>query len=193
MTIDKDLQKELALYGDEDETWSYPDLDESVYNPANDEFKRTLQVIKMQIRQLTLKMRPRHAMMVKVNMNVDNFAQTARRLKSTPQTISRVWNSPDGQKLRNLLTHHNQLMSGVSAIEREQLLWRIALNNEEINPRTSVSAIAEINKMKADTQADEAKREAEKTIGEQPQVIIQLNDPRLLPSKLDQHTMKDIN
>ena len=145
------------------------------------------------IRELSLKMRPRHAMMVKVNMAEDNYAQTARRLKTTPSTVSKVCRSPDGIKLRQLLTHHNQLIAGVSAIEREQLLWRIALNNEDINPRTSISAIAEINKMKADTEADHAKREQEKSINEQPQVIIQLQDPRLLPSQLDQRTMKDIN
>jgi len=192
MTIDKDLQKQLAYYEDDD-TWVQPELEESVYNPANDEFKRTLQSLKLQIRQLSLRMRPRHAIMVKINMAEDNYTVTANRLKTTPSTVSKVCRSPDGVKLKNLLLHHNQLMSGVSAIEREQLLWRIALNNEDINPRTSVSAISEINKMKADTQADIAKADAEKNINEKPQVIIQLNDPRLLPSPLDRQTLKEVN
>lgn len=184
MTTDVDLQKQLAYYEDDD-TWDTPELDESVYNPANDEFKRTLNSLKVQIRQMALAMRPRHAMMVKINLAEDSYAKTAQRLKTTAQTVSRVCNSPDGIKLKQLLIHHNQLISGVSAIEREQILWRIALNNEEINPRTSVSAIAEINKMKADTQADHAKLEAESKLNDKPQVIIQLNDPRLLPSPLD--------
>lgn len=184
MTIDKDLQVQLAYYEDDD-TWESPELDESVYNPANDEFKRTLNSIKMQIRQLSLSMRPRHAMMVKVNLAEDNYTRTAYRLKASSQTVATVCKSPEGIKLRNLLQHHQQLISGVSAIEREQLLWRIALNNEDMNPRTSVSAIAELNKMKADSQADHAKLESERTLTDKPQVIIQLTDPRLLPSPLD--------
>ena len=184
MPIDKELAVQLQYY-ENDDTWDTPELDESVYNPANDEFKRVLNSLKVQIRQLTLTMRPRYAMMVKINMDEGNFAQTARRLKSTPNTVSKVCRSLDGIKLKNLLLHHNQLMSGVSAIEREQLLWRIALGNEDINPRTSVSAIAEINKMKADTQADHARLESEKTLADTPTIIIQLADPRLLPSPLD--------
>lgn len=189
---DKNLSQELAYYED-DQTWEQPELEESVYNPANDEFKRTLHSIKGQIRHLTVKMRPRHAMMIKINMAEKSFAQTARRLKCTPQTVSNVWHSPDGVKLRNLLQHHAQLIDGVTAIEREQLLWRIALNNEDINPRTSVAAIAEINKMKADTEAFKAKSEQEKNLNDKPQVIIQLPDPRLLPSPLDTHTIKSVN
>lgn len=184
MSTDKELQNQLAYYED-DQTWETPELDESVYNPANDEFKRTLNSLKQQIRHLSIKMRPRHAMMVKINIGEDNFAETARRLKCSAQTVSKIWHSPDGQKLRNLLQHHNQLIQGVTAIEREQLLWRIALNNEDINPRTSVSAIAEINKMKADTEAFKAKSEQEKDLNSKPQVIIQLPDNRLLPSPLD--------
>ena len=184
MPIDKDLAQQLAFYEDDD-TWEHAELEESTYNPANDEFKRVLQSIKLQIRHLSLKMRPRHAMMVKLFMDEKNYANVAERLASTPQTISKVCNSSDGIRLRQLLTHHQQLISGVSAIEREQLLWRIALNNELRNPRTSIAAISEINKMKADTEAFKARLEAEKTIQDSPQVIIQLADPRLLPSPLD--------
>lgn len=184
MATDKDLREQLSYY-EVDDTWDAPELEDSVYNPANDEFRRTLESIKLQIRDLTLKMRPRQAMMVKVNMAESSYAQTARRLRTSAQTVSKVCRSPDGIRLRQLLAHHNQLVSGVSAIEREQLLWRIALNNEARNPRTSVSAIAEINKMKADTEAFRVKTEQEKSLSDKPQVIIQLSDSRLLPSPLD--------
>jgi hypothetical protein len=184
MTIDKDLHTQLAYYED-DNVWETPELEESTYNPANDEFKRVLQSIKLQIRHLSLKMRPRHAMMVKLYVDERSYTNVAARLATSTQTVATVCKSPDGVRLRQLLAHHNQLVTGVSAIEREQLLWRIALNNELKNPRTSISAVAEINKMKADTEAFKVKLESERTISESPQVIIQLADPRLLPSPLD--------
>lgn len=186
MAIDKDLQLQLGHYDNDDEdAWDIPELDDSVYNPANDEFKRTLASIKNQICQLATSMPPRHAMMVKINMAEGSYKKTAARIKSTPDTVSRVCRSPNGLRLKNLLINHQQLISGVTAIEREMLLWRIALNNEEMNPRTSVSAVAELNKMKADSDADLAKKEENKTIADKPQIIIQFADPRLLPTVLD--------
>ena len=183
--MNKNVKAELDLYLDDSDVWDDPELEDSTYNPANDEFKKTLGSIQRRIKVLTLNMRPRDAVIVKVHMTEGVYTKTAKRLKVSPETVKKVWVSRKGVELRGLIQQHNTLMAGTNAIEREQLLWRIALDNEHHNPRTSVSAIAEINKMKADTEADHAKIEQEKSITDKPQVIIQLGDNRLLPSPLD--------
>lgn len=115
-----------------------------------------------------------------------------------PQTVGKILKSDDAKRLKGLLIEYRNINQGVTAIQRESLLWRIALSNEELDPKTSISAIAEINRMKVDTDAAQAKIEERKnstSTGEQPQVIIQLADPRLKPTALDapNPNIKDVN
>jgi len=171
------------------------DLEDSVYNPHKDEFKRTLLNVRAHIRVIALSMPPRTAQLVRSYHNVQNYTKVAERYRVNPQTVTRHVKSPKGVKLLSLLTLFNELTSGATAIERQQLLWRIALNNEDIDPKTSISAIAEINRMTTDTDAQKAKISENSDLSKSPQVIIQLQDSRLTPSVLDElpNHMKDVN
>jgi len=76
-------------------------------------------------------------------------------------------------------------MGGVSALEREQLLWRIAIKNEDISPKTSVAAISAINGMKVDHDAAKQKIKDNQELTQRPSIVINLTDTRLVPTKLD--------
>jgi hypothetical protein len=161
------------------------DLTENVYNPNNDEFKRTLLNVKAHLRTLTLSMPPRMAQAVKAYHSLQNYSKVARKYRIGSQTVAKHVKSPKGQKLLSLLTLFHQLIDGPTAIERQQLLWRIALNNEILDPRISIAAVGEINRMQTDTPAAQAKLKQNTDLGSQGNVIIQIQDSRLTASKLD--------
>jgi hypothetical protein len=186
------LKKEMELYSEDD--WDTPELEESTYNPANDEFKRTVLALQRRANHLSTTMRPRHVLVARYSLQNYTNVEIAKKLRYSPQQIGNILRQQDVQDLRRVMTNLNALLSGVSALEREQMLWRIALKNEEFNPRTSVAAVAEINKMKIDTQAAKEKSKHNQQIANTPNVVIQLSDPRLTPTQLDApKEMKDVN
>ena len=177
------LREEMELYQDED--WSQPELEDSTYNPANDEFKRTVVAVQRRIYALTKTMPPRHAMIIKMVMsNVSNI-DIAQKVRVHPSTVGKVRNSDEGKQLANAIIQLNSLMGGVSALEREQLLWRIAIKNEDISPKTSVAAISAINGMKVDHDAAKQKIKDNQELTQRPSIVINLTDTRLVPTKLD--------
>lgn len=187
---------DLQLYDEED--YEEVELDDSIYNPANDEFRRVTQSLLRDMRHTAAKMLPRHAIVAKMSLSGLSNVDIAKKTHMHPQTVGKILKSDDAKRLKGLLIEYRNINQGVTAIQRESLLWRIALSNEELDPKTSISAIAEINRMKVDTDAAQAKIEERKnstSTGEQPQVIIQLADPRLKPTALDapNPNIKDVN
>jgi hypothetical protein len=185
-------------YFDNDQFELPEELEDSVYAPNQDEFKRTLLNVKASMRAITLSMPPRSAQLVKAYHISQSFKKVAEMYRVAPQTVSKHVKSPKGIQLLSLLTMCNQLVSGASSIERQQLLWRVALNNELVDPRVSISAIGEINRMTLDTPQQIAKEQQNTDLQNSPTVIIQLQDARLTPSKLDElpnhmKTIKDVN
>lgn len=177
------LKKEMELYEDDD--WADTELEDSTYNPANDEFKRTVVSLQRKIQQLSTQLRPRHVMAVRLSLTEHRNKDIAARLKLTPASVSNIIRSEKAQQLKRAIIQLRNLLDGVSALEREQMLWRIALQNEEFNPRTAIAAVSEINNMKVDHAAAKEKSKVNQSLAQQPQVIIQLSDSRLVPTKLD--------
>jgi len=177
------LRKEMELYEDDD--WGTPELEESSYNPANDEFKRTVVSLQRRIHHLAGTLRPRYAMVAKLSLGTHTNIEIARKTRFNPATITNILRTDKVQELRRALIQLRSLLEGVSALEREQMLWRIALRNEEFNPRTSIAAVSEINKMKIDTHAAKEKSKQNTALVNKPNIVIQLADQRLLPTALD--------
>jgi len=178
------LRKEMELYEDDD--WGDPELSDSVYNPANDEFKRTVVTLQRRVHHLSAVLPPRYALTARLSLAPFTKIEIAKKVRFTPVTVSKILQDEKVQELRRALIQLRNLLSGVSALEREQMLWRIALNSEEFNPRTSIAAISEMNKMKIDHAAAQEKSKQNTLLASQPQVIIQLADARLLPTALDE-------
>ena len=178
------LRKEMELYEDDD--WGDPELEDSAYNPANDEFKRTVVTLQRRIHHLSAVLPPRYALTARLSLAPFTYVEIAKKVRFTPTTVSRLLKDDKVQELRRALIQLRNLLSGVSALEREQMLWRIALNNEEFNPRTSIAAISEMNKMKIDHAAAQEKSKQNTILASQPQVVIQLADARLIPTALDE-------
>jgi len=177
------LKREMDLYQDDD--WDTPELEESAYNPANDEFKRTVRLLQKKIQHLTTTLRPRYALVARLSLSPYKYTEIAKKARFTPSTVAKIVKEPEVVQLRNALVQLRSLLQGVSALEREQMLWRIAIKNEEFNPRTAIAAIAEMNKMKIDHAAAKEKSKQNTALVNKPNIVVQLSDSRLIPSKLD--------
>ncbi|GAG79689.1 unnamed protein product, partial [marine sediment metagenome] len=96
----------------------------------------------------------------------------------TPQTISKLTNSKEAKALLTLLGYYASLVSGPHIAQRNNMLWRIALANELDQPKTSIAAIAELNKV------DLAFREMETGASQKAPVVI-INQEALPRTVLD--------
>ena len=123
------------------------------------------------------------------------MTEIASRVNLHPTTIANTVKRPKVKRYINLLLRLKSLDDGSNYRQRELLLWRIAQQNEISDPRTAISAVAEINRTKADTPEAELRQKENENVSGATQVIIQLADARLIASPLDElpNHMRDIN
>lgn len=116
-------------------------------NPANDQYLRQIEAIKRLIVAQSAIMRPTQIEIVKKRHLGKRTKDIAAEVELTPIAVSRNLKDPKSQRLLALLSHLSLLMDGPREAQRINLLSRIANRNELIDPRVSIAAIAEINKM----------------------------------------------
>ena len=153
------------------------------HHPENDQYMRSIEHVQRKIMFLTTMLRPKQVNMLKSVFAGESYIATGKRHGAAPTTVSKVVKSKYGQQLLNMLQYHRQLVEGPNEAQRRNMLWRIAQNEEELTPKTSISAVAELNKMHF--QADLA---ANPNAGGQqaaPQVTININQDLLPRGKLD--------
>jgi len=116
-------------------------------HPANDVYLRGIQRTKDLIVNLSLKMYAHHVAVVKMRHKGATHAAIAEAMGLSDGTVSRVVNSEKGRKLRALLAHLALSIDGPAEAQRRAMLTRIAQKNEDTDPRVTISAVAEVNKM----------------------------------------------
>jgi hypothetical protein len=177
----------------EEEEYQVSDLDELIPSDSHDAIAK--QRLQREIEACARHIRPRYISAITAVCSGSTVAAASRKYHCAAQTLSNQMKSPYGERLLNAIRRLHALRDGTEYIQRELMLWRIAASNELSDPRTSIAAIAEINRTKADTPIDAAKAKENIDLQNMPQVIIQIADPRLVASPLDElpSTMKDIN
>ena len=120
-------------------------LDE--YHPSNDTYIKSVHQIQRQVVQASALLKPKHVDMVKQQFKGFPNTKIAEQLDCSQNTVSKVLNSPNAKRLLALLTHHQVAVDGPNEAQRLNMLWRIAIDNEKVAPKTSVSASAEITRM----------------------------------------------
>ena len=115
-----------------------PELLLDVHHPANSEYMQNINSVKRTVVACSSKMKAWHVDAVK------------RRVAGAPNTdgaVSQALNRQDAKELRALLEHYNMAMDGPNDAHRRRMLWEIAVDNQDIEPKVSISSVAEINKM----------------------------------------------
>ena len=116
-------------------------------HPVNDQYIKDISNLKRMIVSHTIQMHPKTVEMCKLAHTGLAYTEIAEKLKRTPLTVSKHVRSEKGQRLLALLSHLKMGIDGPNEAQRINMLWRIARENEDAQSRTSIAAIAEINRM----------------------------------------------
>jgi hypothetical protein len=117
------------------------------HHPSADAYVEGLRGIQRAIVEQSLSMKRKDVLMVKMFHKATPKSQIAKELKCTPQTIEAKVRSDAGQKLLALLAYYQEAIDGPNEALRRNILWRVAAKNEDIAPKVTISAVAELNKM----------------------------------------------
>ena len=168
----------------DDEGYQNPEDFLDRHHPENDQYMRAIEHVQGKIMYLTTMLRSKQVNILKSVFNGENYTQAGRRHGCVPSTVSRLVKSKYGQQLLNMLQYHRQLVDGPNEAMRRNMLWRIAQNEEKLDSKTSIKAIAEINKMHfQQIQLDNPNAGGQQT--QNTQVVININQELMPRGKLD--------
>ena len=125
-----------------------PDLLLDSAHPASGEFLRNLEMIKKRIVDASCGMWPIHIEVVKLAHSGKKTAVIASKLDLHPKTVRNTLKSPDARRLSALLAYLSLANEGPRVAQQRHMLWQIAVDNRESDPRVSIAANAEITKMR---------------------------------------------
>ena len=117
------------------------------YHPANESYFRTEQALKRAIVDQSLKCRQRHVEIAKLRVRGLNIADIAEQASCHPQTVGHILKRPEVKELIELLHHLSLHLEGPSIELRKRKLWEMAIDNQQDEPKTAISAIQEMNRM----------------------------------------------
>ena len=117
------------------------------YHPLGDEYTKNLQAIQRLIVAASAKLRPNQINAVKQHHSGSSNTLISDRLGVNPATVATWLKKPAAQELKNLLGFYAASVGGVRVDQRRHMLWCIAVDNQHQAPKTTVTAIAEINRM----------------------------------------------
>ena len=124
-----------------------PELLLDEHHPANAKYMQSLDSIRRLIVSQTRKMTMWHVEAVKMRVNGSNNTEIAERYGKAVGTVSATLGRHDAKELRATLQHYNVSMDGPNDAHRRRMLWEIAVDNQHMEPKVSISSIVEINKM----------------------------------------------
>jgi FixJ family two-component response regulator len=119
----------------------------AAHHPANDAYIQSVNHIQRRLITASKLLRHKQVQILKAVFTGKNYAEVARQLGTSSQTVSKLVNSPQGNDLLQLMQYHQMLLEGANTAQRRNMLWRIAVAEEKIDPKTSIKAVAELNKM----------------------------------------------
>lgn len=117
------------------------------HHPANDTYMVALEQTKRNLMAQRNLLRPKQVNILKSVFQGHNYTDTAAIHGCAPQTVSNLTRSDKGSRLLGLLQYHQQLLEGPQEMQRRSALWRMAVDNEKLDPTIAIKAITELNKM----------------------------------------------
>ena len=125
----------------------HPETALDPYHPNNTTFYQQQNTFKRLIVAQSTKMQANHVKVAKGVMRAVKNKDLALELKLAEGTVSSIKNRDDVKELINLLYHLQALHEGPSIESRKRLLFEITIDNKESEPKTSIAAIQEMNRM----------------------------------------------
>jgi hypothetical protein len=122
-------------------------LRNSVYYVANDESVQLEMAVKEEIANMNKDVYVWEAKMAKLYAEGKSVQTIAKMTRRSQRSIKESLNSLRVQQIIHAWQHLDLLQDGPNELLRRQMLWRIAVDNEKMNPKESTKALAELNKM----------------------------------------------
>jgi hypothetical protein len=173
---------------------SAKDIEHSEFNPANDALigmmKEQQQVMTIAARAL----RPSHLAIAKLAEKGLRPNDIAKQTRTKIQTVYSILKTPAVVKLRDAMTQYQGLLAGCTQVQRDNMLYRIAVRAEIPEPKIAIAALAELSKTEHNAKTRQMQQKQGGTSNQT--VVVQIADGRLKPSKLDEspvHLLKDVN
>ena len=116
-------------------------------HPSNEQFYADLAHIKRAVIAAQNKLRPMQRHAVLLHRQGLNNTEVAKKIDTTPVTVGKWLKSKEAVRYQAVMDHHQQMLDGPQFDHRKNILYRIALEQMKSQPKTSISAIQEINKM----------------------------------------------
>lgn len=142
MTANTMLDKELVPY-----EALPPEATLDKYHPNNHDFFRQCESIKRMMVAQAREMKATHVQVAKLLVKGAPHKDIAEQINVVPATVSQIKAREDVQKLIALVHHMNALYEGPTMEHRKRMLYEIALDMQRAEPKTSISAIQEMNRM----------------------------------------------
>lgn len=117
------------------------------YHPANDEYLQQQELVQKKLVHISSNMKPKHVQVVKMHFAGSKNTEIAEALELAEGTVSTIINRDDAKRLKALLAFYQMGVEGPNEAQRRNMLWRMALTNEEERPTVSKECIAELNRM----------------------------------------------
>lgn len=150
------------------------------FHPANDEYLKQQELVQKKLVHLSSLMKPKHVKVVKMHFAGAPNTEIAEALQYNPQSVSQIINRDDAKRLKALLAFYQHGVDGPNEAQRRNMLWRMAITNEQERPTVSKECIAELNRMDGAVQSLEMAKQ-----GNNNQVQIIINNEILPRGALD--------
>lgn len=116
-------------------------------HPASDNYLIQIERLKRAIVRHSDTLRPNQVRACKLRHQGYSNVAIAEKLNKKPNAISALLSNPKCKQLLTLLGYLALALEGPREGQRRAMLWRIAVANEEDDPRCAISALAELNRM----------------------------------------------
>ena len=136
-----------SVLSPEDRRVMPPELLVDKNNPANDTYYQSLRGLRSLAVAQATRMRPMHVQVVRLHQQGVRSVEISKKLQVTQATVSRTLKRFDSRELLQILQHLAHLTEGPNLEVRRNMLWRIAHQNESMEPNTAISALKELNKL----------------------------------------------
>mgnify|MGYP003647305315 CR=1 FL=1 len=146
MSLNTHIHKQIESYLAE-ATPAFPEMALDKHHPNNAEFYRQQNTFKRLIVMQSMKMKDSHVQIAKLLIKGNTNVKIAADLKLHLQTISNVKARDDVKEMVSLLHHLAILNEGPSIEHRKRILYEITVDSQELEPKTSIAAIQEMNRM----------------------------------------------
>lgn len=117
------------------------------YHPSNQQYFQNLRSLEQCLVAASQDAGPRYTQVAKLKMRGTPNTEIAAELNLAAPTITNILKHKKTKKISALMYYLQNLREGPNLDQRKRTLWEICVDNKELDPKTSIAALQEMNRM----------------------------------------------